>query len=1531
MSFPSITNHQEFFSDHYLDAVIANDLKGLRGDWDTREQRDEPTPRRGVRALRGPFDRLKQAAEEGATDRGGEALAALHDATLTALGHPPGRETIETTRGETVGVTIPVAHATTLPTGLRLLALEAHYAASPEEARGPDHRLVAPLVLDGEEIGEPTKAISLAFTVDDPPRHVLLLAGAVVILAARESWAEGRYLAVDLDLALGRNDTKAKGELDTIAALFSRDALVPGAAGEAVIDELATSSHKQAVGVSADLREGVRRSVEDIADEIVAQRLARNLAVYSEPDIARRLARESLRFLYRILFLLYAEARPELGIVPSLAEGYRDGYGLDRLRELALAELTTSHALEGTHLHASLDMLFALVNDGYHHEFAALELVEDDDVPDDTGLRFEPLHSELFGPRATPLLDSIRLRNHVVQRVLARLLLTREKRGSERRFVSYATLGINQLGAVYEGLMAYTGFLADEDLHEVRKPGSEEKHGTWVVPVARADEYPDEVFVTEVGDDGVARRVRHAKGSFVYRLSGRDRQRSASYYTPEVLTRCVVKHALEELLDQDGHTTSADELLELTICEPALGSGAFLNEAINQLSAEYLARRQNELGETIDPDAYAAALQKVKTHFALHQSYGVDLNATAVELAEVSLWLNAMHPGLRAPWFGLHLRRGNSLIGARRAVYPRAQLAGRKWLKAVPEDRALATDTLGPDEVHHFLLPADGWGAVKGAKEAKELRPEAVQQLKAWHKAVTAAISSADAARYAALARRVEALWELAGARLALAERDLRRPLKLYGAPAATQKGGVATTRAEIEASLGGEDTPLARLRLVMDAWCALWFWPLEPSGDVTPPTAADWLSALEGLLGIDPADSRDTEPAQIDLFADLDALEAREEELAAGLLMPSVEQVREQHPWLDVVREIADREGFFHWELTFTTVFRRGGFDLQVGNPPWVRPRWLDDVVLAELEPWFGLAGGSDRAFASRRTEVLDDPEAAGGYLRELSLATGAGALLGATELRPELAGSQLNLYMVFMGESWRRRSPDGIVGLLHPEGHFLDPKSVPLRAAVYPRLRRHWHFVNEARLFDEVHHMTDFGVHVYGAPRPIAFRMLTGAQIPATVDGSLAHDGEGPVPGAKTVDGEWDRRPHADRVIVVDEAALAGFSSLYDPAGTQAGDARLVRPYTRADVRALGSLARQRTRVGSTSYRWTDGWHEKQAKTDGIIEWRTEVPDSWGEAILQGPHFTLCAPFAKQPNEGCKNNLDWSAWDLETLPDRVVPRTNYQRASSVDRYRGEAPHWDGRPAAGRFRLIHRSFVPSTGVRTVQAVIIPPGPLHIHGCHTRWIASTRETALTVGLWSSVPVDFLFKTSGVANFQDEMVQRFPFPHPSPYDDALLLRTLRLNCLTRDYEPLWDELLEPGAFAAESWTVDDARLPPLGASAPGWARDLPLRTALARRHALVELDALGALALGMSADELCGIYRTTFGVLRKYEHAMRHDRNGREVPKDVWTAYEQDPHGADLGRYVPPFTKPDREAEMRQAYAVFAERYGGGVA
>ena len=395
-------------------------------------------------------------------------------------------------------------------------------------------------------------------------------------------------------------------------------------------------------------------------------------------DQAQPLARQALRYLYRILFLLYAEASPELEVLPVGAEEYDQGYGLDRLRELTLVELTGPRAMSGTHLYDSLGRLFSLVDQGHQPPEAG--------DGEQEGLVFNSLRADLFLPKATALIDETGLGNAALQRVLRHLLLSKEARGKDRGFISYAELGINQLGAVYEGLMSYTGFFAETTC--TRSPRTATRpRGPGSSRSTRADGIAEEDFV-RVEDEvtGEKKAVIHRRGTFVFRLAGRERQQSASYYTPEVLTRFTVSQALEELLDQDGHTTTAEEILGLTVCEPALGSGAFAIEAVRQLAEQYLRRRQAELGERIDPDKYPTELQRVKASIALHQVYGVDLNATAVELAEISLWLDTMVSGLQAPWFGLRLRRGNSLIGARRAVYTRAQVNDKSWLKATPTD-----------------------------------------------------------------------------------------------------------------------------------------------------------------------------------------------------------------------------------------------------------------------------------------------------------------------------------------------------------------------------------------------------------------------------------------------------------------------------------------------------------------------------------------------------------------------------------------------------------------------------------------------------------------------------------------------------------------------------------------------------------------------------------------------------------------------------------------------------------------------------
>ena len=649
-SFDSIVVGEDWISEHYFttDSVkesFHGKVMELRKGWDAEAKEGRATVRSTL--LSAALD--LQTALAGLAEDPLNAPKA-HAQVRAAFGYQ-GELTPFTAERAGSDLEIPDAQLPGIPD---VLFLQAAPVDTLEDLLAPETGLMIEAALeDGKPIESVSKAVSAAFRSDTPPAFVVVQAGQWLLLAEAERWAEGRYLAMDLLVVVERRHEARGGEIDRAAAIFGYQSLKADADGSIWWTGVLEDSVKHTVGVSKDLREGIRLSIEIIANEVVRRRGEHDLTM--DGVDGNELAKHSLRFLYRILFLLYAEASPEMQVLPTGAAEYEEGYGLDRLRELTLTELVSHRARTGTHLYESLKRLFDLVDRG--HTPAVRDNVLDDPAP---GLEFNPLRADLFSPKATALIDEVGLGNEATQRVLEHLLLTKEskgRKGGDRGFISYAELGINQLGAVYEGLMSYTGFFAEEDLYEVAKNGDPEK-GSWVVPVDRADHLAESDFVrAEDPDTHELKPVIHREGTFVFRLAGRERQQSASYYTPEVLTKFVVSQALEELLDQNDTRTTADDILQLTICEPALGSGAFAIEAVRQLAGEYLTRKQEERGKLIEADQYPVELQKVKAHIALHQVYGVDLNATAVELAEISLWLDTMVAGLQAPWFGLHLRR----------------------------------------------------------------------------------------------------------------------------------------------------------------------------------------------------------------------------------------------------------------------------------------------------------------------------------------------------------------------------------------------------------------------------------------------------------------------------------------------------------------------------------------------------------------------------------------------------------------------------------------------------------------------------------------------------------------------------------------------------------------------------------------------------------------------------------------------------------------------------------------------------------
>lgn len=1526
-SFDSIVVGEDWISEHFFttdstkESFQAEVVK-LRKSWDEDAKAGHSTTLTRFSEGRGQLQILLSGLSED-TSGASDAYGLLR----SALGFPGTTAEVAFERSGT-DMVVPGVWAAG---GNDFMIVEAEPADAAEDVLST----VAPLgtvLVDGKpakpEISL-AKAVSEMYLSANPPKYVLILAGRWVVLTEQERWAEGRYLAADTLLVADRNDAKKYAETDRFLAIFGRDSLMPSPDGVMWWDEVLAASLKHTIGVSKDLREGIRKSIEIIANDVLQRRSAEGLA--SDGVDGQVLARQSLRFLYRILFLLYAEASPEMGVLPVGAGEYNEGYGLDRLRELTLVNLASSEAQRGTHIYESLALLFSLVNKGHTPESGDFN----EPSGKNEGLTFRSLEADLFQPSATALINAAKLSNGEFQQVLQHLLLSKESRGKDRGFISYAELGINQLGAVYEGLMSYTGFIAETDLYEVAKEGNAEK-GSWIVPVDRSESIEARHFVLETDPlTGEKKPVVHRRGSFVFRLAGRERQQSASYYTPEVLTKFVVSQALEELLDQNESRTPADQILELTVCEPALGSGAFAIEAVRQLADEYLKRKQEELDVQIPADEYPLELQKVKAHIALHQVHGVDLNSTAVELAEVSLWLDTMVKDLQAPWFGLRLRRGNSLIGARRATYSRACLNDKSWLKSAPQDAPLtglvaATNAEQEDaavvgRIHHFLLPAEGWGAASDAKEVKDLAGDAQKALKTWRNSVKNKPSKAQVDRLVNLGRRVESLWAISLRRLQVAEQEATRSIDYFGKAeheSVESSELVEThkpvTRAEIEATLNDENGAYQRLRRVMDAWNALWFWPLTEHATLgfTPPTMEQWLNALEMILGRVGKESKMQGQQTLAAGANWEELNDAEHADIQLSLASDIETVKAAHPWLTVCENIAASQGFFHWELDFASVFGRGGFDLQVGNPPWVRPRSDDAALLAEGDPWWQLADKPTQAtIRTKREQTLAQPDMTEFFVENAISNPVVSAYLGETATYPVLAGLQPDLYRAFMARTWGSSSPTGVIAMLHPESHFTEKKAAHLRAETYRRLRRHWQFINELVLFEIDHHVT-YGVHVYGPSqdKPL-FKMAASLYHPDTVARSEKHDGSGEVPGLKDSEGKWDTRPHAERIIDVDETLLAVWADILDEPGTPPVQARMVYPVNRASSRVLEKLSKA-PRVRELGLQYSRGWDESIDRKKGYFEVGSKVNDSWDNVILQGPHFTVANPFAKQPNPTMKNNLDWTEIDLEALPANFIPRTSYQPSGDPERYSADYTHWVGsdgtRPSARQgHRVCWRMMASVTGARTLHVSVLPKGAAHIHGVQA--VGIKQELALGLaGLWSSIPLDFLCKAASISNFLPGFMQGLPAVKIHPLLGELTLRSGRLICLTEAFSELYEDSVSGEWLASEM-----------------------ARSSTDRRQSQLEIDAISAIILGISSEDLCTIYRTQFPVLRGYEQNDLYDVNGRKVPGEINKAYRK--LGEELSledrtwthpqsqvEYVFefPFQSFDREEDMRTAYAHF---------
>ena len=483
-----------------------------------------------------------------------------------------------------------------------------------------------------------------------------------------------QFLEIDLGKILNVYDrgngfaTLSESELHhwltVFILIFRCEAFLPGATDPRTF-------HQRSIDESKFYEERVAGNLSELVFEKVFPELARAVAAAAPEAPLAQVRDAALIFLYRLLFILYAEDRDLLPVRDTRYDDYalRDKVRGDVGRRKDQNDVFSDSAARYWN---AIDDLCLAVDQG------------------DTSIGLPPYNGGLFDRENLPLLEGVRLGDQVVANVIDALSFEQTEHG--RRYINYRDLGVQQLGSIYERLLEYE--LVREEGEIVVRPNifARKESGSYYTP-----------------DDLVGLIVKETVGPLVRRCMGNFESKTAEFAQsdlPDDLKIGLLKEA-----------DPAEKLLELKICDPAMGSGHFLVNLVDFLSdsvitamadaeatvenyisplAERIDRIRNRIIVNAQNREWSINFEQLDDRHIIRRMvlkrcvYGVDKNPMAVELAKVSLWLHTFTVGAPLSFIDHHLRCGNSLFGMWvKAGIKKAEEYGGSLLLERPIKRAL--------------------------------------------------------------------------------------------------------------------------------------------------------------------------------------------------------------------------------------------------------------------------------------------------------------------------------------------------------------------------------------------------------------------------------------------------------------------------------------------------------------------------------------------------------------------------------------------------------------------------------------------------------------------------------------------------------------------------------------------------------------------------------------------------------------------------------------------------------------------------